>query len=1266
MQKKIALLLFISLIVINLYSQQKSIVWHEAAPWSAPVFPLSFSNAVNADEYGDLPVYAEELPIDGKEYTIACKLTNTRYIPATDFDGIPEDILNLIDTVIVPVTKIVITRNIPSAKMYFLPVRKNLNTQKIEVLVSFQTEFDIQPLLQSTLKQSVSIATKSKLSEGDWYKIRISETGVYKITYNDLVSYGINPESVDPRTISLHGFSGGMLPEKNNELVYDDLPQITIMVNGEEDGIFNQDDYILFYGQGPHEWKTDVSKQKLSHKTNLYNDYTWYYLTTGTQNTIRIGNQNPTVLSPSHTVTTYRKGLVHELEIQQMTKSGKQWYGETFDQQPEQSFSFHFTDIDTSYKINAEIVVVSRSSDSNWFKLSYKSDTLLTLPMAGMSGDQMGKIYARSATESVQFKVDNEDITLGLTYNLPNSTAKGILDYLEVNAVCKLLFRGGQLIYDYIPKQQGSGNTPEIILGQAGENVTIWNVTDRMNVLKLLTQPKNGGLTFKMQTAVGQTFVAFDGTTFLTPEFVTKAPNQNLHALQPADYIIIAPHEFLSQAEELAQLHQTKSGLSSLVVPLLPIYEEFSAGAQDPVAIRAFIRMLYLRAEAGREPKYILLYGDGSYDPKNRLPSNTNIIPVFESKEALSFTDSYPCDDFYGLMDAEEGEDAAGAIDIGIGRLPVTTPEEATAALNKIKQYLENNTITLGPWRNQICLIADDEDSNTHFDQAEDLAYIIDTAYQKFNVNKLYLDAFKQINTATGTRYPEVNKLLAGAVNSGSLMVNYTGHGGELGWAGESILTIPEIHKWTNTSRYPVFVTATCEFSRFDDPGRVSAGEHVFLTENDGGIALFTTTRLAYSHSNAFLNQSFYKTLFKPLNGGYPRLGDLVRISKNLSNNSTKIKNFVLLGDPALNIAFPQHNIAVTHINGIPVASYTDTLKAYSVAEISGEILNNATSTVFQDFNGELFYTVYDKTRILRTLANDPKSKAWPFNSLGNILSTGKTNVKNGKFTFTIIVPKDIDYSYGNGKISLYASDSLSDASGEFTSFTLGGMDNTVAIDEQGPEISLYLDDKRFESGNQTSRNPVMYLGLADSSGINYLSIGIGHDIVASLDNDNATSINLNARFEPVSESNKKGSILYPFSNLPVGNHTLTVKAWDLRNNSSEKTISFYVSDFSSFTIKQVYNSPNPFTDRTWFVMQHDMPGEEIDIAVEIYTMQGFRVKTLTAHALTSGYSVPPVEWDGRADNGQLLATGIYVYTITVSNQKGVNTSQKQKLMLMR
>lgn len=1260
--------LFLLLVCFSLNqanAQDRKLNWHPTHTILNNYFPLTFDGAIDAPLLPELPVYYEQLKLDSKASSISYTITNPIYSALPSNITLPAEILETIPSEPSVEISIATARNQSYASIQFLPIRKNKQSGQIELLKQFTPAIAITQNTAPPLKQSSSIATESVLRMGDWYKISVQESGIYKIGFSDLQAYGINPENIDPRTISLHGFAGGMLPEKNQDLIYDDLPQITIQVVGEDDGVFNADDYILFYGQSPNVWKAEVSKQKMSHSTNLYNDFTYYYLTTGTQNPLRIGTQNQTALSPSHVVTTYRKGLIHELELQQMTKSGKKWYGETFSPETLKSYDFNFTNIDTTANVNAELSVAGRSGLPNWFNLIHNSDTLLTISMVGMSGDQMGKLYARSDTESVQFKVKDQNINLKLSYNLPSSTSIGILDYLEVNAVCKLIFRQGQLPYSYMPRQSG-GTIPEIFLADAGSNVTIWNITDRMNVLRLATTFKNDGQSFKLQTASALDFIAFDNNSFLTPTFVNKVVNQNLHALQPADYIIISPEEFIAEAEELAQLHQAHDGLSTLVVPLKPIYEEFSSGAQDPVGIKAFIRMLYLRAEPGNEPRYVLLYGDGSYDPKNRIAGNTNVIPVFESQESLSYTDSYPCDDFYGLMDPEEGLDAAGAIDIGVGRLPVGTLSEAQAALLKIKQYLQADSLTLGSWRNNICLLADDEDSNTHFDQAEDLAYIIDTAYVKFNKDKLYLDAFKQISTAAGYRYPDVNRLLADAINNGSLMINYTGHGGELGWAGESVLTIPEIYKWTNQSKYPVFVTATCEFSRFDDPGRVSAGEHVFLAPNKGGIALFTTTRLAYSHSNAFLNQSFYKTLFKPLNGDFPRLGDLVRISKNLSNNSTKIKNFVLLGDPALSICFPKQEAVITTINGVPVANFSDTLKAYETVEMIGEI-QNPIGTLNEAFNGTLEYRIIDKERILKTLGNDPKSKPWPFKALGNTIATGQVPVTNGVFSFRFIIPKDIDYSYGAGKISLYATDSLIDAGGCFTDFVMGGVDTTAASDEKGPDIQVYLDDPRFESGNQTSCNPMMYIHLADSSGLNYLGIGIGHDIMATLDQDNAYAVNLNTRFIPSTASgNKKGSIVYPLTDLAVGNHSITIKAWDLRNNSSETTIQFYVSDFSSFSINQIINQPNPFKDKTWFMITHDMPGEEIKIQIDVFTLQGSKVKTLAASAYSTGYSVSPIEWDASSESGKKLAAGMYAYTVTLTNEKGVTSTQKQKLLILK
>jgi len=1246
------------LAAMNAIGQHRTITWETLQEAGPNEFPFTFRASPYTTGEHELPVYFEEINPTDPGQQIRYSIQDAVYEPIG-----AGNTWNL-TTEIIPEVETVWIRKKTIARITFVPLRINPQTGQTERLLSFRPEITYIAAKTPGQSNNLVFADASLLRQGNWYKLGVTRTGVHRITYNDLQAWGINPDGIDPRTLSLHGFGGGMLPEMNSQQTLDDMAPVAIYVAGEQDGKFDPNDYLLFYGESPHIWRINPLSMKMDHVTNIYEDTTYYYMTWNIPSPLRIENQNSTSLNASHQVRSFMQPLLHEKDLQLMTKSGKQWFGETFDETSSIDFHFEVPDIDPGKAAILEISVAGRSFSENAFVTSYNGTEISTISIAGIQPTLLTRVYARPGNALVNFMPESGNITLNLKHVKNNAFSIGYLDYLELNVPRKLTFRGPQLAFNYIPRA-GQGQVPEFYLENAGEEVHIWIVNEARNPKRMVTQKSGETQVFKLQGMTGFQFVAFDGSDYPKPAFMGRVPNQNLHAVAPVDYIIVSPSQFLGQARRLAQLHEQHSGLTTHVADLEEIFNEFSSGAKDPVGIRTFVRMLYERSGSQNQPRYLLLFGDGSYDPKNRQTNDHNIIPAFQSRETITIVSSYVTDDFYGLMDPSEGVDGAGALDIGIGRFPVTTDEQAKNMVDKIEQYLSGGSPMHLPWRNTFCLVADDQDNNTHFDQAEKLALILDTATQVVNVNKIYLDAYKQSATSQGSRYPDVNKAIEKQVNEGALFVNYTGHGGELGWAGENVLTIPEIYAWENDGRLPVFVTATCEFSRFDDPERISAGEHVILRNQGGGIALFTTTRIAYSHTNAFLNQSFYKVLFAKNPAMAPRLGDLVMQSKNMSNNNDKVRNFALLGDPALAPAFPGLSIATTHINNIPVETFSDTLKACQRVTVTGQITDKTGHPV-EPFNGLLYFAIFDKTRTLRTLGNDPESKPSPFKIRNQVIAKGTAQVSSGKFEFTFIIPKDIDLAFGNGKFSYYATDSLSDAAGAYTGFILGGIDPNLANDRQGPEINMYLDDPNFVPGNLTSPNPLFMASLADSSGINILGIGLGHDIAIWLDDNTQDAIILNDWFRPLNPLNTQGKITYPFKNLPEGPHTLTLRAWDLQGNSNQKTISFYVAFSSDVVLSQLINRPNPFNERTWFFFEHNQPSNTLKVTIEIYNLQGTRLKTLKQQTATSGYQIPPIEWDGRSDNGNKLPAGIYPYKVIVENAGGNITTRKQKLVIIR
>ncbi|MFZ4547490.1 MAG: type IX secretion system sortase PorU, partial [Bacteroidales bacterium] len=674
-------------------------------------------------------------------------------------------------------------------------------------------------------------------------------------------------------------------------------------------------------------------------------------------------------------------------------------------------------------------------------------------------------------------------------------------------------------------------------------------------------------------------------------------------------------------------------------------------------------KMLYDRASTDKMPKYLLLFGDGSYDYKDKIASNTNFIPTWQSVESFDPIHSIVTDDYFGTLDNNEGKSYTDVVDIGIGRLPVATPLEAEQAVDKIIHYSVATPKTMADWRDMVTFVADDEDDE-HVEHSEILANDLDLNYPEMNVDKVYLDSYLQVASSSGNRYPDVNKAITQRVEKGSLILNYIGHGGETGWAHEEVLTVNEINNWSNFDNMPVFVTATCEFSRFDDPRRRAAGEYVLTNPKGGGIALFTTTRPTYGTPNFELNKKFFQYAMSKTDGQRLRMGDIIMKSKQDKGSNENGRKYVLLGDPALQISFPALNVVTTLFNGHAPGSAADTLKAFMEVSIEG-IIADANGDVVSGFNGTVFPTVFDKAVTQKTLANDGGT-IFSYQLRKNLLYKGKVNVENGHFSFTFIVPKDIAYQYDEGKISYYATNDVTDAYGYYTNVIVGGSADPDLVDTKGPDIGLYMNNNLFQDGGITDQNPKLLAIVSDDNGINTVGNGIGHDITAVLDGNTSAPYILNDFYQSDINTFKSGYILFPFSMLSAGEHTINLKVWDIFNNSSESEIHFTVVPSGDFVISKTYSYPNPFREYTDIVFEHNQQGVDFDIRAEIYSTSGQLVRVIEQTSAQTGSVSTPIRWDGMRENGSRMSNGLYIYNLIVRASNGLDSQISGRLILQK
>ncbi len=888
-----------------------------------------------------------------------------------------------------------------------------------------------------------SQSQNSVLSEGDWYKITVEQTGIFQIGYEDLESYGIDPAQINPKHIRLFGNGNGMLPEPNSAFRYDDLMENAIYVYGEDDGSFDSGDFILFYGEGPTEWNLNEETGRFEHEVNLYSDLTHYFLMIGTEDGKRVQNIAEPPGNPTQTITHFEAYYAHEIETYNLIKSGKTWYGEKFEDNTTHNFDLNLAGLLTDIPVFLKSTFAVRSFENSTMEIS--ADGLPVSSVMLTPVNPSSTKYAQKKTDNVSFTIDSPEFTLSYAFNQIADSSQAWLDFFEMNYTRNIIFEDIQFNFRET-SSVGTGNITMFKVNNADASTWVWNVTDPINITGIDGMLFGSDYEFKIETDSLLEFVAFKGMEFPNPEFIGQIENQNLHGNDPVDLIIVAPPEFMESAEQLGQFHETDDGFIWLSATPEQIYNEFSSGAPDITAIRDFVRYMYLQS-GEQKPQYLLLFGDGSYDPKDRIENNLNFVPTFQTKESLNTASSYVIDDYFGMLDEDEGNDAIGNLDIGIGRIPARSIAEASDFVSKVIHYATNNS-TFGNWKNEVCMVADDADGNLHLDQADSLSKYL----QDYNNDKLYLDFFELVQTPEGTRYPAVNEKINNHIQNGVFLMNYTGHGGNHGWAHERVLEIENIESWNNIDRLPIMIVGTSEFCRFDNPEDDSGGEKAILKNDGGVIGLFSSSRLTYSQSNFAINSRLFEYFTSP-DYEEKRLGDLIRFSKPPGQLTTR--SFVLLGDPALKISIPKYFVQTETVNGINTGLPLDTINPGAEITITGSIRDFEGNPV-AGFNGDLLIKVFERPYIKTTLGNDPNSFPTDIIVQDSVMLELQTLVVNGELDFSFMLPLDMHEEYGQIKISYYAFNETDDASGNYSEIVVGGEPNSIFEFPKGDGLYIY------------------------------------------------------------------------------------------------------------------------------------------------------------------------------------------------------------------
>jgi hypothetical protein len=1111
--------------------------------------------------------------------------------------------------------------------------------------------------------QSVQ-AQSSVLSSGTWYKIATTQTGVHKINAAFLKKAGIDLSKVNPQYIRLYGNGGALLPQANNLSRPEGLIENAIEVIGENDGKFDENDYVIFYAESPHIVYYDTLAQRLRHQNHYYSDSTFYFLTIADTKGLRIRNGN--IAQSSQVVTSFDDFRFHEFDLRnlissgakELSGSGREWYGEAFGINTELSFDYTIEGLlpDSPIKISSAAVGTAYVSTQLNLKLNNASiGSHIFEPIRAGQYDAKGVYDLKGIENTSTFNTtiqNGNTVKLTYTHNKGSqSSATAYLNYFEIQSKRALQFYDSQTIVRSL--ESLNSISTQFKITQASTQSKIWDISDARVPENIAYTLSGSGAEFGIQTQGKlKTFVLFADKNLLEPLTIQKIPNQNIRAVETPDLLIITLPQWKTQAERLAEFRKTNDGLSVLVTTIDEVYNEFASGKPDVSAIRDFARLLWQKNPG--KLKYLLLFGDATYDYKNNHQFsyvNPNLyIPTYESRESLNPVFTFSSDDYFGFLEPHEGEwleNSQGnhTLDISIGRLPVKSVEEAKNVVDKL-MYYARNAKTIGRWRGKISFVADDGDANIHQEDADRIASIIETQDKNLTINKIYLDNFRQITTASGTIAPDANKSLNKAVNEGSLIVNYSGHGGPDGWTEEKILTTDQIESWRNLNNMPLFLTATCSFGRFDDPSVVSGAELAMLSPRGGAIGLLTTTRPVFSYTNYLLNNAFYSAFVLQKNTGNRRVGDIFRITKNNSLSSVNNRNFSLLGDPSMKLAYPADKVTITKINNQNPENQT--LKALAKVKIEGVVNESGSDKIKNDFNGYILVTVFDKSSTISTLGQ--KAEKFSYQIYQNKIFEGRVSVKNGVFTVNFIVPKDINYQLGQGKINCYAvsADSSSDAIGSFDQILVGGSEPITTIDTKGPEIELFVD-----------KSNVVQARISDESGINLSQAGIGHEMLLTINDTMQIIVN---QYFMSDEDYTKGFINYTLGKLPAGVYTIKLKIWDIYNNSTEASLEFIVEN-EKFRLLQSYNYPVPFQGASSFFIEHNAEGEDIEFEIKVFDQSG---RTIFEKSELC-YSCLPTLNIGMNIDPQDLTIGIYYYRITaIISDHRIKTYSSGKLVFWK
>ena len=1137
---------------------------------------------------------------------------------------------------------------IDSDPQFFIYQTKNRNKNQVVVeinpfMVKNNKLYAVKEFLIVSSKNYSSSELKSQkhISQDNFhpdygYRFEVKRSGIHKITGKFLSEIGMPISKVKPETLKIFGKGGKMIPLINNDDngVNYGFSENPLKLVGMEDGVIDEDDYILFYAYGLNEWNEDSQTS-----INLYQNKAHYIISFGGNSGLRV-NTLSTLPPIENSLTSAFISVHFEQDLVNVAKMGRKWFGDRFLHNSNKSYGFSLTNRKPETPIDIKFSAAASSINSSRFDLSVDG-SIVSLNLN--STQTLTKASEGIASMSVSPSANELEFLLHFDASGLSSSV-GYLDYISLTYNRNLFSNNEQFGFKL--------NSSKIYKSSNADS--IWEILSdgTINVY----ESNNNDIYFESSTSADRYhfYVANDeylpersyyGDIFSSPKIRTRLSNE-------AEYIIITRDDFVEEANRLAEHHRSNSGLKSVVLSLSEIYDDFNAGNVDIVAIRNAIRYAYINNSLDNKPKYVCLFGDTSYDYKDRVRNNNMIVPTYHALNSFNLANSYMSDDFFAMMDNGEGDlGYYDRMDLAVGRILFDSKLGSQEMVNKSINYSLSN----GDWQNIFTILSDDPDENWENIIQERLDVLGEEVVNKrpfINLQKFHSDAYEQVVTASGNSYPSLKEAIDNQFTQGTLAINYFGHGGESGLASEKIFDIELARSLYNPAKLPLFITSTCEFSRFDNPEVYTAGEASYSNPLGGAIALISTTRQIYVTNGINYNEKIAKNLFAYGLDEYPTMSEALRLSKNEFSGTSQRRIIFFIGDPALKLSIPDGKLELTHINGSEINSLSNShkqLKALDRVNLAGEVLDE-NGEIQYNFDGKVFLTIYDKELVKSTLGNDGNG-TFSFKSLGNIVFKGNAEVINGYWNVELIIPKDISMPLGQARISMYAvsNDNKIKKTGFSNDLTIGGINSSPEIDTSGPDIELFFNNESFKNGDTVEKNPMLIAKFYDENGIN-TSSGLGHELIAVLDGSTQNPIILNNFYSTKVGDYKYGALNYLIKDLSPGPHTISVTAWDTYNNPSTQSIDFIVSSSNSVVINNIYNTPNPFKTKTTFFIYHNKPREPIEAVVVINDMNG---KTVWKHRkkLYSGSSTnSELFWNGHTNDGTLVNKGLYLCTITLNS----------------